>query len=182
MCKRWGEILELQILDWLNSLHNPVMDCVMIGITSLGNAGIFWIIVALCLLPGRKTRSWGLTMLCAMALGFLVVNLGVKPLVNRIRPYEAAGFTQLLIEKPKDASFPSGHTQVSFASAWVLYRMNRRAGIWALILAGLIALSRLYLYVHYPSDVLVGFLFGGLWAYISLRYVRPWVCKKWKLD
>lgn len=172
--------MELQILDWLYSLHNPVMDKIMVYITRLGDGGIFWILVAVILLMSKKTRRWGVAMGVAMLLGFVIVNLGVKPLVHRIRPYEVKGLEELLIAPPSDYSFPSGHTQVSFASAWVIFMMKRKAGIAALLLAVLIAFSRMYLYVHYPTDVAAGFLCGSLWAYAAMRICRVWPIQKRK--
>ncbi len=170
--------MELQILNWIYEKHSPIMDSVMVFLTRLGDAGFFWLLLAAILLLSKKTRIWGLTMGFAMLLGLVVVNFGVKPLVHRVRPYDAAGFTALLIDRPTDYSFPSGHTQAAFASAWVLYCMNQRGGLLALILAALIAFSRLYLYVHYPTDVLAGFLFGSLWAFLAVRYFKPWVAKR----
>lgn len=174
--------MEIQFLNWLDLLRNPVLDSLMVFVTSLGDGGIFWILTAVLLLWMPKRRSYGIAMLCAMVMGLIVVNLGVKPLVGRIRPYEAVGYGPLLIKAPSDASFPSGHTQVSVESAWILAGMNKKVGMGALILAVLIAFSRMYLYVHYPSDVAGGFLFGSLWAYLSLKYVRPMICRRWKLE
>lgn len=170
--------MEIQILDWLYSLHSPIMDKIMVFITSLGDGGIFWIAAAVLLLCFKKTRRWGIAMGGAMLMGFVIVNLGVKPLVHRTRPYEVKGLEELLIKRPSDYSFPSGHTQVSFAAAWILYVMNRRTGRLALLLAVLIAFSRMYLYVHYPTDILAGFLCGSLWAYLALRICRLWPDKK----
>lgn len=176
--ERRGEQLELQILDWLYEMHSPVMDQIMVFITRLGDAGFFWILLAVILLIPRQTRGWGLTMGFALLLGLITVNFGIKPLVHRVRPYDAAGLTDLLVKRQSDYSFPSGHTQAAFASAWILYRMNRKGGILAMILAVLIAFSRLYLYMHYPTDVLAGFLFGSLWAFLALRYFKPWISRK----
>jgi len=173
-----GGSVEIQILDWLYSLHSPVMDRIMIFITSLGDGGIFWIAAAVLLLFSKKTRRWGIAMGVAMLLGFIIVNLGVKPLVHRTRPYEVKGLEELLIKRPSDYSFPSGHTQVSFAAAWIWYVMDRRAGIFALLLAVVIAFSRMYLYVHYPTDILAGFLCGSLWAYLAMRICRVWPYKR----
>ena len=94
----------------------------------------------------------------------------MKPLIARTRPFDANNLKDiLLIKAPKDYSFPSGHTMASFAAATVLIYMNRKVGIVAMVLAVLIAFSRLYLYVHYPSDVFAGMIFGILSAIISIK-------------
>ena len=141
-------------------------------ITVLGNAGIFWIITAVALLLFPKHRKTGLSMGVALILGLIVCNITMKPLLARMRPYDyqLAHFgtqIQLLIATPHDFSFPSGHTLASFEAATVLLIRNRKLGIPAIVLACLIAFSRLYLYVHYPTDVLfsvgmgIGFGFLG---------------------
>lgn len=128
-------------------------------ITMLGNAGWFWITLSMVLLFWKKTRKVGMLSITAMVLGFVITNLLLKNLIARPRPYQQMIDLVLLIEKPVDFSFPSGHTCASFASAFILYQMlPKRYGRAAIILAGLIAFSRLYLGAHYPTDVLAGFL------------------------
>lgn len=161
--------MEISFLEWLQTLHTPVLDRVMVFITSLANAGALWIALSVILLAFKRTRRIGLAVGLALLMGAIGVNLIVKPLVNRVRPYDAVGFTQLLISRQADASFPSGHTQASFASALVLWHFNKKAGAAALVLAALIAFSRLYLFVHYPTDVAAGILFGALWAVLAVK-------------
>lgn len=102
-------------------------------------------------------------------IGALLCNVTLKPLVARLRPFEIADtMRQLLIDPPSDFSFPSGHTTSSFAAATALAAARARGGLAAMILAAVIAFSRLYLYVHYPTDVIAGALIGafsGLAAY-----------------
>lgn len=164
--------MEIQFLEWLQTLHTPVLDRLMVTVTSLGNGGIFWIALALILLLFGRTRQAGMAMGLALLMGLIVGNLILKPLVNRVRPYEVAQFTQLLISRPIDASFPSGHTQASFAGAVALLCHDKRGGIAACILAALIAFSRLYLFVHYPTDVLGGMLLGILWGLLASALMR----------
>ena len=170
--------MELDILRWLQTIHTDALDVFMKSVTSLGNGGIFWIILAVAFLAFRRTRLVGLSMAVALLMGFIVGDLTMKPLIARVRPYDAAGFTGLLIERQKDYSFPSGHTQAAFASAWVIWYYYRKAGIAALVLAAIIAFSRLYLFVHYPTDVLAGFLMGSFWAFLTIRLVMPLLKKK----
>ena len=142
-------------------LRTPLLTPIMYFITSLGNAGILWILISLLLLADKRTRKTGYMSFAALSVSLLINNLLLKNMVRRIRPYETVRGLTLLVKKPWDFSFPSGHTGSSFASAVVLYRrLPRKAGVPALLLAGLIGLSRLYVGVHYPSDVLAGMFTG----------------------
>ena len=166
---------DLPILDWIAAnLHCPFLDTVMPLITVLGDAGIFWIAVSVILLLIPKTRRAGLAMGIALLMGLVVCNLTLKPLCARIRPYDFYGQSmQLLVATPHDYSFPSGHTIASFEAATALALHHKKLGIPALILAGLIAFSRLYLYVHYPTDVIVSLGLGIVFAFIG-----TWLAKK----
>ena len=164
---------DLPILDWIQAnLTSGFMDTFMPFITKFGDHGLFWMIVAAVLVIFPKTRKTGLGMAFAMAIGLVVCNMTLKPLVARIRPYdlqlEHFGITiQLLGERMHDFSFPSGHTIASFEAATVLLKNSKKMGIPAMILAVLIAFSRLYLYVHYPTDVLCSVVLGVLFAFIG---------------
>ena len=160
---------ELTVLDAIQEhFACPFLDKVFPYITMLGDAGIFWIITAVVLLFFKKTRRAGISVGLALIMGLLIGNLGLKPLVARTRPYDANPDFVLLIERLSDFSFPSGHTLASFEAAGVLMMLHRKTlGYPALVLAILIALSRLYLYVHYPTDVLTSVVLGLLFAAIS---------------
>ena len=161
-----AEAFDLPILDWIaENIANPVLDAVMPVITVLGDAGIFWILCAVALLCFPKHRKTGLAMGAALIIGLLICNLTLKPLVERIRPYDyqakyLGNEIKLLISRQSDFSFPSGHTIASFEAATVLMIRTKKLGVPALVLAILIAFSRLYLYVHYPTDVLVSVVLG----------------------
>lgn len=158
---------DLPILDWIQSnLQSGFMDFIMPIITVFGDDGIFWIAWSVLLLLFPKTRKTGLGMGFALLMGLIICNLTLKPLVGRIRPYdlqwELYGREILLLtDKMHDFSFPSGHTIASFEAATVLLRNSKKMGIPAMILAILIAFSRLYLYVHYPTDVIFS-IFAGI--------------------
>ena len=156
--------LDGNILLWIQDyLRNDFLTPIMIFITSLGNAGIIWILITALLLLSKKTRKVGILSACALLGSLLINNVILKNLVARVRPYEVVNGLHLLIEKQVDWSFPSGHTGSSFASAVVLYRnLPRKYGVLALILAALIAFSRLYVGVHYPTDVLVAVITGSV--------------------
>lgn len=163
---------DLPVLDWIQAnMQSGFMDKFMPFITRFGDHGTFWMIVAALLFLFPKTRKTGLGMAIAMMLGLLVCNVTLKPLVARIRPYdlqEELGVTiQLLGERMHDFSFPSGHTIASFEAAVVMLKNSKKLGTPAMILAVLIAFSRLYLYVHYPTDVIASVLLGTLFALIG---------------
>ncbi|MGN0299298.1 MAG: phosphatase PAP2 family protein [Lachnospiraceae bacterium] len=164
---------EFSILNFIQNFSSGWLDRLMIAITTLGNAGILWIILAAVLLLIPKTRKLGAAVALGLLLEAFCCNVILKPLVARTRPYEINEAITLLIAKPSDYSFPSGHTSASFAVVAALCRQRSKLWIPSLILAILIAFSRLYLYVHYPTDVLgglvIGLAFGWLGSYLANR-------------
>ena len=170
--------IDLSILYWIQDfLANDVMDALMVFITTLGDGGILWIAIAVVLLFFKKTRKCGIAMGIALVLGLIFGNGIIKNVVGRIRPFQyvlehSGEVINLLIEKPGEYSFPSGHTQSSFAAATVIFINNKKWGIPALIMAALIGFSRLYVFVHYPTDILVGAFFGVVWAISAVWIVK----------
>ena len=159
---------EFAILDWIQTnLRNPAMDLLMPLITALGNSGLIWLILAGILILVPKYRKVGAAVLVGLVLEVVCCNVVLKPLVARIRPCDVNTAVQLLVAKPDDFSFPSGHTGASFAAASALYCNRNRLWIPSFILAVLIAFSRLYLYVHYPTDILAGILLGVMAGWIG---------------
>ncbi len=163
---------DLPILEWIQAnMQSPFFDKFWPFITLFGDAGIFWIAIAVICLVFPKSRKTGIGMLIALIMGVLVCNVTLKPLVGRIRPYdfqEKLGvMIPLLTERMHDFSFPSGHTIACFEASVVIFKNHRKAGIAALILAVLVSFSRLYLYVHYPSDVIFSVFAGTLFAFIG---------------
>lgn len=165
--------IELQILDFIQRMRTPVGDVVMVLLTSLGNAGIIWIIFAVVLLAQKKTRKSGIMLALALGLNALLCNVMLKNIVARVRPCDVNPAIPLLIDRPKDFSFPSGHTAISVAAVTVLYFAGEKR-MWppALLLAVLIAFSRMYLYVHFPTDILGGVVAGFVAGYMSCRIMR----------
>lgn len=169
---------DLPMLDWIQeTLGCRLLDVTMPLITILGDAGIFWIAcsVILMLIPGQ--RKAGFSMGVALAIGLVVCNLILKPMVERIRPYDYqlqyfGREIALLIEAQHDFSFPSGHTIASFEACVALTLHNKKLGIPACILAVLIAFSRLYLYVHYPTDVFASIILGFIIAWVATWIVH----------
>lgn len=175
----FAEHFDIPVLDWIaEKLWCPVLDTIMPWITLLGDGGIFWIAVAVILLFIPKYRKAGLSMGIALLMGLVLCNLTLKPLVARIRPYDyvLAHYGRnisLLVSTPHDFSFPSGHTIASFEAATALLIHDKKLGIPAMILACLIAFSRLYLYLHYVTDVLFSVILG-----CALAFLGSWLVKK----
>ena len=165
----WGILQAIQ--DYVTCTF---LDVAMPIITMLGNAGAIWIIAAIALLCSKKYRVYGIVLLGCLAAGALIGNGFLKNFVMRPRPCWLDESVAMLIATPGDYSFPSGHTMASVIGATILTAANRKFGLIAIPLAVLIAFSRMYLYVHFPSDILGGLVLGlaisaaGLW--ISRRY------------
>lgn len=154
-------------------IRNPILTPIFTVITHLGDGGAIWIIASMGLLCSKKTRETGVMALGALTGSVLINNVILKNLVCRLRPFDVIYGLVPLIPKPQDYSFPSGHTAASFAAGCILFRrLPKRYGIWALVLAVLIACSRIYLGVHYPSDVLFGMLSGIGISYFTEYSVR----------
>ena len=199
--------LELKVLDSISAIKSPLLDRLMIFFSSLSDHGELWITIGILsaiyfLICERRSTSprpflqienterylrkvprahhenVGLIILIALIFSFLITNLTLKPLVSRIRPYEVKDQVKLLVGQLKDFSFPSGHTSASFAAATAIWLSNRKWGIAALILASIIAFSRLYLYVHFPTDILGGAVIGAVSALLAQKIYR-WGNRKW---
>ena len=152
--------LDNAILDFVrNNLTSYISDRIMLFITSLGNFGAIWIMSALIFIAIKKHRELGVAMMLSLIIALLVGNIILKPIVHRNRPFVNESQIDVLVE-PTDYSFPSGHAFSSFAAAITILCYKKRWGILAIVLASSIAFSRIYLYVHYPSDVLTGLVLG----------------------
>ena len=168
-----AEHFDLPILLWIREyLQSAFGDVIFPIITLFGEFGIFWIAIALVLIIIPKTRKIGLGMGLALLLGVILCNAIMKPLAARIRPYayllEHDGIKiQLIVKEMWDYSFPSGHTIACFEAAVVLRKYTKKWGIPAIILAILVSFSRLYLFLHYPTDVLVSVVLGILIAFLA---------------
>lgn len=175
---------DLPILDWIQeTMQCTFLDKTMPIVTLFGDGGVFWIGIAVLLLFFAKYRKTGFSMGMALVLGLVVCNITLKPLVARIRPYdfqlqEFGREITLLISAQHDFSFPSGHTIASFEACTVLLLHDKRMGIPATVLAILIAFSRLYLYVHYPTDVLVSLVLGIAFGLLG-NFLVNIIYKKW---
>ncbi len=155
----WVTKIDFAILDFIQDyLKCGFLDWLMPRISAMGNSGIIWILIAIAFLFTKNYRKQGLVLAIGLLVGFLIGNLTLKPLIARMRPSWINTEIELLIRNPLDFSFPSGHTLSSFIAAILITLNNKKLGIVVLPLAALIAFSRMYLYVHFPSDILGGII------------------------
>ena len=159
---------EFSIVQLIQNLRTPLFDHIVLFITSLAN--YVWYILIMGLLINKPTRKIGVVLVVAMILQYLI-NAGIlKHLFARVRPCNVDTNVELLVNRPKGFSFPSGHSAAAFCVVGVLYGAKIRELFWpVLVLAILIGFSRLYLYVHFPTDVFVGALCGFAIGYGVLR-------------
>ncbi|MBO7150415.1 MAG: phosphatase PAP2 family protein [Clostridia bacterium] len=168
---------EFSILDGIrNALGCPFMDKLMVFISTLGNGGVLWILCGVLMLFFKRTRKYGFFVFAGLLCCELFGNQIIKNIVCRPRPCHIANVS-LLIDMPRGFSFPSGHTFSSFVAATVIAKCDRRFGYASIPMAALIAFSRLYLYVHFPTDILGGIAFGIGFALLSV-YVGNLIVKK----
>ncbi len=168
------QAVELSILNWIQShCACGFLDAAAPFVSALSNHGEIWIALALVLLGLKGHRRAGLILAVALLLDLIICNGLIKPLVGRVRPCDVNTAVRLLIPRPTDASFPSGHTAVSFAAVSALRTAGEPAWIPALVLACAIAFSRLYLDVHWPSDILGGIVLGWTLGILS-QYLVCW--------
>lgn len=170
--------MELEILHAIQEMHRDWLSPVMIFLSTIGEFGAVWVFLGILLAVIPKTRRCGLTMLVAMGLSFLLGNVILKNLIARGRPFTADPEVALLIPFPSEYSFPSGHTLNSFTAGVTLFLYYKKAGIAAILLASAIAFSRLYLFVHYPTDILGGIILGILDACLVTILFRNMAGKK----
>lgn len=152
---------DIGILYWIQeNLRVSFLDMPMAFLSRLGDAGLIWLIIIAVLLITPKYRRAGLTALLAIVFSLIICNLILKPLIHRARPYELYDYITVLIKYPTDFSFPSGHVSSSFAVSVALTCSFKKKGVWFIILAALISFSRLYVGVHFPTDILAGIVTG----------------------
>ena len=158
---------DLSVLHFVeNNFQNPFLTFFFKIFTYASEAGIIWIVFAVLLLVSKKYRKQGFFAAVALILCLLIVNITVKNIVARPRPFAIDEFS-LLISRPGEFSFPSGHTTVSFCGALFLTLTNKKWAVPAYIVAVLTAFSRIYFTVHYPTDVFAGMIFGTVVALIA---------------
>ncbi|QIK69151.1 phosphatase PAP2 family protein [Erysipelothrix sp. HDW6C] len=161
--------MDLSILQWIQTWAHPLLDGFFSVFTTLGNHGELWLIIIAVLLYRKKTRLVGVLALIALLLELLIVSGILKPIIMRPRPFTVYPI-DLIVGIPSGSSFPSGHAASSFAVAGVLFFAKMRHRWIYIAMATIMAFSRLYVFVHYPSDVLVGSLIGVAIAWCVWHY------------
>ena len=183
----WIQSVDIMILTGLRNIFCvPWMDKPMIFISGLGDHGLIWIALTILffLVSNKKNtyRAGGILLALSLAFNALLCNILLKPMVRRMRPYDLLGY-DVLVQHLSDFSFPSGHTAASFAAATAIYAINKKWGIGAYIFAALMGFSRLYLGVHFPTDVLAGAFTGWFAAKIMIcLYKRCTLSKKSRIS
>lgn len=162
---------ELRFLHFLQSIHNPVLDSIMLFFTNLGTKRSILLLLMLALAIFPKTRRIGIQMYLALFISILIVNCGMKPFITRCRPCWLEPGVKMLIELPHSYSFPSGHSSTFFAMATAVFLSNKSFGIPTLAVASIVAFSRLYLFAHWPTDVMGGIFTGVLSGVLSFLII-----------
>ena len=164
---------EFDILYAIQSIRTPFLDKVMAFLSTIGDAGVLWIVIGVVLCVSKKYRRGGMQMLSAELLSFIVGNLIIKNMVDRLRPCQIDETVSLIVKIPFDSSFPSGHTLNGITAAVTLMFIDKRMGIPAIVLAVLIAFSRMYNFMHFPTDVLAGAVLGVVSAvFVNFLFKR----------
>ena len=179
---------DFEILFFIKDhIRNGFLNIVVPFYTTLGDDGIIWIALGLVLLIPKKTRKCGIMVLAALLVMLVVNNIILKNLIARARPY--ATYPELvedlkdLVHIPKSYSFPSGHTVSAMAVAFTILTQHKKLGVVTLLFALLMGLSRLYVGVHFPTDVYGGIIVGALIAlsvYLAEKKITPILIKKFK--
>lgn len=175
--------LDFRILDWIQqNIRNPFLDWLMPKISFIGNKGMIWIIIAVIFLVVKKYRQCGIDLSIGLICSVLIGNLLLKNIVARSRPCWINTDIDMLISVPRDFSFPSGHTLSSFIAAVIILNYDKRLGSIALLIAVSIAFSRMYLYVHFPSDVFGGIILGIIIGLLSVLLTKKITARYEKCD
>jgi undecaprenyl-diphosphatase len=159
---------------WLTAYHHPIVDWVMVGLSLIGRRGAVWLAIALVLVLLDRGRLRGaFAVVAAIALAYILTDALLKPLIARERPFDTVEVARVLDRRPTTYSFPSGHAASAVAGAWTVGRLWPAGRFLLWTLAMLISVSRVYVGVHYPLDVIVGALVGCVSAGLVLFAATP---------
>jgi len=166
------QAIELAILDWIQlHLRCGILDVLMPALSRTANDGEIWILLAVILLCIRGQRRYGASVAFGLIFDLLAVNILLKPLIDRVRPCAVNTAVNMLIAAPTSGAFPSGHTAAAFAVVFALKTAGSPLWKPALAVAIPMAFSRLYLYVHWPTDILGGIVVGAIVGWLGATLV-----------
>ena len=177
---------EAFLLYLQNNVRTDFFDPIMRFFSFLGNGGWFWILICIVLIIYKPTRSIGIIAAISLAVSALICNSLLKIIINRTRPYDAIEELVLIAKMPHDSSFPSGHSNASFAVAcaitWCLSKNKKWIGVILIVVASIIAFSRMYVGAHYPTDVIAGIMLGTLTSILIFLLLRNKMIKRVEPD
>ena len=161
----------MALLQLIQSWHNPILDKIMVIVFNdfVGAKGEIWVILGLILFLIPKTRKCGICVLVSYILAYFIGDGILKELIGRVRPCNADPSVPLIVKRSTSYSCPSVHSMLAFASEVSVFMNYKRIGIFTLVFAGLIGVSGLYLFVHYPTDVIFGAVLGTIICYCVCR-------------
>lgn len=165
---------EEAVISWFDGIHGSVLDQVMVAVSYSATSGLIWFVLGFLMTCSDRWRRCGVSVVVSVALAYVVVDVILKPLVCRERPFEVMDL-ELIISAPDTWSFPSGHAASAFAGATAILLNNPRAGCVALVYAALVGVSRVYLCVHWPTDVIAGALTGIAIGVFAVWFMSRWV-------
>lgn len=167
--------IEFAFLDYLQTLHTPWLDSLMLFITAATDKGLAGIVLCLVLLARKSSRKVGVAMFLALIIGYALGSGILKPFFARVRPCNVNLALDMLIKRPASYSFPSGHTTLTFCAVMTLYFARwRKLFAVSAVVGALVCVSRMYLYVHFPTDILAGACVGTLSAYVAWKSINSY--------
>lgn len=172
----------MKILEFIQQFRNPFLDTLMSFVSLLADNGYIVILIGLILFIFKKFRIISVKLAAALVIGVLITNITLKPLIDRPRPCDVAPIQNMIESCPLDGSFPSGHTTAIFGAATVIYLINKKFGVYSYAFAFLVGFSRMYMYEHFPGDVLGGILVGiiaGISGTLIVNYLYPKIKGRW---
>lgn len=172
---------EEAVISWFDGIHGSILDQVMAAISYSATSGLIWFVLGFLMTCSDRWRRCGVSVVVSVALAYVVVNVVLKPLVCRERPFDAMDL-ELIISAPDTWSFPSGHAASAFAGATAILLNDPRTGRVAMVYAAMVGVSRVYLCVHWPTDVIAGAAIGIVIAVLAVWFMSRWVPYFKRLD
>lgn len=168
--------IEFAFLDYLQALRTPLLDQLMLLITTLAGKGELALAFGIVLLCFKRSRKIGIAVIVALVIAHVLGSVVLKNMLARVRPCNVNLAVELLVKRPHSFSCPSGHTTLAFAAAMTLYFARWRKAFFSVLpVACVIAFSRMYLYVHFPTDILAGICVGTISAYVAWKVVGKFI-------